>query len=130
VVGQFATTYGGPHVRRFVNDGLTKAWSAAEEALETLGTLTGTSSTVGGVPEAPTPAPPTATPTPPPRPAGASSASGLAIPDYDELSASQVVDRLEGLPGGELEAIRAYETAHRGRNTVLGKIDQLTRPGA
>jgi hypothetical protein len=130
-VGEFATTYGGPQVRRIVNEGLTKAWSAAEEALETLGTLTGTSSHVGGVPPAPTTEAPAAAPTVPPRPASASStASGLAIPDYDELSASQVVDRLEGLPRGELDAIRAYETTHRARNTVLGKIEQLTRPGA
>ncbi len=116
-------------MRRLVNEGLTKAWSAAEEALGALGTLTGTSSSVSGVPPAAT-STPTAAPGPP-RPAGGSStARGLAIPDYDELSASQVVDRLEGLPRGELDAIRAYETTHRARNTVLGKIDQLTRPGA
>ena len=53
--------------------------------------------------------------------------TGLAITDYDELSASQVVDRLEGLPRHELEAIRDYERAHRARNTILGKIEQLTR---
>ena len=41
--------------------------------------------------------------------------SGLAIPDYDSLSASQVVNRLAGLAGDELEAVRAYEAAHRGR---------------
>ena len=52
---------------------------------------------------------------------------GLAIPDYDELSASQVVDRLDGLPAHELGAIRDYELAHRARNTILAKIDQLTR---
>ncbi|HEX5586704.1 MAG TPA: hypothetical protein VFZ17_05310 [Acidimicrobiia bacterium] len=50
----------------------------------------------------------------------------LAIPDYDELSASQVVERLEGLDRASLDAIRSYETAHRGRNTILGKIAQLT----
>ncbi len=130
VVGKFAATYGGPQVRRVVDEGFTKAWSAAEQALEALGTVTGTSAHVGGVPSAPSPEAPAPSAPPPPRPAGASTVSGLAIPDYDELSASQVVDRLEGLPRGELEAIRAYETAHRGRNTVLGKIDQLTRPGA
>ena len=50
----------------------------------------------------------------------------LPIPDYDELSASQVIERLEGLDPGSLEAIRAYEASHRGRNTILGKIAQLT----
>ncbi|HET6949498.1 MAG TPA: hypothetical protein VFI47_03925 [Acidimicrobiales bacterium] len=49
----------------------------------------------------------------------------LAIPDYDSLSASQVVTRLEGLSGDELEAVRAYEAAHRGRKTILNKVAQL-----
>jgi hypothetical protein len=49
----------------------------------------------------------------------------LPIPDYDELSASQVVERLEGLDRESLDAIRRYETEHRGRNTILGKIAQL-----
>jgi hypothetical protein len=62
-----------------------------------------------------------------PAPTTADAAPGLAITDYDELSASQVVDRLEGLPRHELEAIRDYERAHRARNTILGKIEQLTR---
>jgi hypothetical protein len=51
--------------------------------------------------------------------------AALSIPDYDELSASQVVQRLPGLTRDELEAIRAYETHGRGRRTILGKIDQL-----
>ncbi len=33
----------------------------------------------------------------------------LPIPDYDELSASQVVERLDGLDRDSLEAIRRYE---------------------
>jgi hypothetical protein len=51
--------------------------------------------------------------------------ASLPIPDYDELSASQVVERLDGLASDELNAVRAYETAHRGRNTILGKLAQL-----
>jgi len=50
----------------------------------------------------------------------------LPIPDYDELSASQVIERLEGLDASSLDAIRSYEASHRGRNTILGKIAQLT----
>ncbi len=50
----------------------------------------------------------------------------LAIPEYDQLSASQVVQRLDGLTPGELDAVRDYEVAHRGRATILGKITQLT----
>jgi hypothetical protein len=49
----------------------------------------------------------------------------LAIPGYDSLSASQVVSRLPGLAPGELEAVRVYELASRGRRTILTKISQL-----
>jgi hypothetical protein len=49
----------------------------------------------------------------------------LAIPSYDSLAASQVVPRLDGLSSIELEAVRRYEEAHRGRRTVLGKIALL-----
>ncbi len=65
-------------------------------------------------------------------PATAPSTSGvgdLSIPGYDTLSASQVVPRLEGLSGDELEAIRSYEEGHRARKTVLTRIDQLREPG-
>ncbi len=51
--------------------------------------------------------------------------SDLAIPDYDSLSASQVVTRLEGLTDTELEAVRSYESANRGRKTILNKVAQL-----
>lgn len=62
-------------------------------------------------------------------PAGDTSADAatLAIPDYDELSASQVVARLSGLSASELEAVRAYESSRRRRKTILTKIEQLTR---
>ena len=53
----------------------------------------------------------------------------LAIPGYDTLSASQIVQRLGGLSQGELEAIGAYESAGRARKTILNKVDQL-RAGA
>ncbi|HVM64044.1 MAG TPA: hypothetical protein VMU14_04230 [Acidimicrobiales bacterium] len=49
----------------------------------------------------------------------------LAIPGYDSLSAAQVVQRLGGLGAGELDAVRQYEEAHRGRRTILCKIEQL-----
>jgi hypothetical protein len=61
-----------------------------------------------------------------PTPAPTTPAPELAIPEYDQLSASQVVERLVGLTEGELDAVRDYELAHRGRNTILGKITQLT----
>lgn len=84
------------------------------------------------------PDPARATPTPAPAPSAPASAATasaaapdvptvdeLPIPDYDELSASQVVERLEGLDRESLDAIRRYESEHRGRNTILGKIAQL-----
>lgn len=56
------------------------------------------------------------------------SSAKLAIPDYDSLSASQVVPRLAGLSTAELEAVRAYESAKRGRKTILSKVAQLQAP--
>lgn len=53
------------------------------------------------------------------------SAGDLAITDYDSLSASQVVPRLDGLSADERDAVRRYETAHRGRKTILSKLAQL-----
>ncbi len=50
----------------------------------------------------------------------------LAIPGYDALSASQVVERLAGLSTAELAAVRRYEAGHRRRRTILGKIDQIS----
>jgi len=52
-------------------------------------------------------------------------AATLAIPDYDGLSASHVVNRLAGLAAAELEAVRLYELANRGRKTILSKVAQL-----
>jgi hypothetical protein len=59
------------------------------------------------------------------RPAAAASAADLPIQEYDGLSASQVVSRLNGLTPGELRAIRSYEESSRGRRTVLVAIDRL-----
>ena len=52
-------------------------------------------------------------------------ARNLAIPGYDSLAASQVVQRLAGLSKDELEAVGAYEAAHRSRRTILTRIRQL-----
>jgi hypothetical protein len=94
----------------------------------------------------PTPPPPSPASTPNPAPAApaatstssangrsngkakakpAASAASLAIPNYDALSASQVVQRLSGLSAGELDAVRVYEEATRGRRTILAKAAQL-----
>jgi hypothetical protein len=61
----------------------------------------------------------------PPAPTSGPGSEGLAIPGYDSLSASQVLRRLDGLDPAELEAVRAYESVHRGRKTILTRIIQL-----
>jgi hypothetical protein len=80
-------------------------------------------------PAAPTPTP-TSTPRRVTRPAAraggdAPSPEGLAIPGYDSLSASQVVQRLAGLSSAELAAVGEYEAATRGRRTILARVGQL-----
>lgn len=52
-------------------------------------------------------------------------ASDLAIDQYDELSASQVIGRLTHLDADELDAVYRYESEHRRRRTVLGRVEQL-----
>lgn len=49
----------------------------------------------------------------------------LAIPGYDSLAASQVVDRLASLSAEELELVRRYESGGRHRRTILHRIEQL-----
>lgn len=56
---------------------------------------------------------------------GALASDALGIPGYDSLSASQVVQRLEGLSVDELEAIRRHELDHRHRRTILNRVEQL-----
>jgi hypothetical protein len=58
-------------------------------------------------------------------PAPVPTSDALAVPDYDELAASQVIPRLDSLSPGELESIRSYEAAHRARRTILNRISQL-----
>ena len=120
--GQFAVRHGEAEVKRRVGD----IEAQAGDLLRRLGLVT--------EPEQappPAPVPPEAPAVPddalsgnghaPPAPA----VGDLAITDYDSLSASQVVIRLEGLTTDELEAVRAYEAANRGRKTILNKVAQL-----
>jgi hypothetical protein len=52
-------------------------------------------------------------------------ADALPIEEYESLAASHVVARLANLSPTELREVRKFEAAHRGRRTVLGRIDQL-----
>jgi hypothetical protein len=116
MIGQFA-----------VQQGQTEATKALARLQEQAAGILGL---IGGSPSAPAPqAPQTARRAPAPvvTPEPELLADGLAIPDYDSLSASQVVSRLAGLGPAELDAVRAYEAAKRGRKTILNKIAQLQR---
>jgi hypothetical protein len=53
--------------------------------------------------------------------------ANLAIPSYDSLSATQVVERLAGLSRDEIQAVAAYEAATRRRKTVLSRAEQLLK---
>ncbi len=50
---------------------------------------------------------------------------GGALADYDTLSASQVVRRLESLGPDELRAVQRYEASTRNRRTILNRAGQL-----
>lgn len=138
-VGEFAVNVGGPKVREQVEKGIAMARKSAEAMLtgvtgegavpdlsrEASSRRSDASSERVTLPTEPLERRPATGET---RTTGnaAPNASTLGIPDYDELSASQVVERLDGLQTGELDAVRAYEEAHRGRRTILFKIEQLT----
>ena len=141
-MGEFAVNFGGPKVREHVEKGIALARKSAESVL----------GGAGDEDRGPDGADDDASPAPAPQPdraaansraasrparestntstattaAPAPAATTLVIPDYDELSASQVVERLDGLPASDLDAVRAYEEAHRARRTILYKIEQLT----
>jgi hypothetical protein len=132
MIGQFAVQQGQTEAGKVIGQ-------AQKQALSTLEQLAGRPSTparsngaasngaasngAAAAPPAPvievevveTPAAPTSGP----------EAVTLAITDYDSLSASQVLPRLNGLSSEELEAVRAYEAAHRGRKTILNRAAQL-----
>ena len=50
----------------------------------------------------------------------------LPITNYDDLSALQILDLLDGLNKPELAKIKNYETTHRARQTILNRIVALS----
>ncbi len=54
-------------------------------------------------------------------------APNLPIDGYDELSAAQVQEQLEGLTPAELRKLRDYEQRHANRKTVLDRIERRLR---
>lgn len=132
-IGHLAVAQGRSQAEKALGTAIDRARAQAEATLRQVGVL----------PEDPaaTPAPapaekasasgratvpePTAAPAAAPAPHQQTSAVDLSIPDYDSLSASQVLPRLSSLSISELAAVRTYEEAHRGRKTILHKIAQL-----
>ncbi len=53
-------------------------------------------------------------------------ANSLAIPGYDSLAASQVIQRLNDLSDEQLKLVEDYELSHRQRRTILAKLAQLS----
>ncbi len=52
--------------------------------------------------------------------------NSLAIPGYDSLAASQVIQRLNDLSEEQLKLVEDYELSHRQRRTILAKLTQLS----
>lgn len=144
-IGQMAVKYGGPEVRRQAE---AAAGTVRKRAEETLAGITAVSAPLAAPATMTTQ--PSARPSTRSNGTAAKSSSAattkpaksmtveaathesaaltvddLAIPEYDLLSASQVIDRLEGLTQPDLLALERYETTHRARTTILGKIAQL-----
>ena len=98
------------------------------ELSERLDGLLGNASTPkapnGGGAPVETPMPPPGPERPAPDPAAAAIV-GRALADYDTLSASQVVRRLESLGPEELQAVQRYEASTRNRRTILNRAGQL-----
>jgi hypothetical protein len=78
----------------------------------------------GGAGPVEAPAPPPGAERPVPDPAAAAIV-GRALADYDTLSASQVVRRLESLGPEELQAVQRYEASTRNRRTILNRAGQV-----
>lgn len=134
MIGEFAVTWGNTKLQSAMND----AQDTAVDVLRRLGVASPEPEQAPGVPvgeahdpTGSTPSPSTASAADTPAwlegrtEADEAEARSLAIPDYDNLSASQVVPRLDGLTPDELEAVRRYERKHRHRKTILNRVAQL-----
>ena len=47
-----------------------------------------------------------------------------AITGYDDLTAAEIADRLDGLDLAQLRRIRTYERANANRKTVLAAVER------
>jgi hypothetical protein len=137
MIGEFAVTWGNTKLQSVMTD----ATDTAVDVLRRLGVASPEPEQAPGAPVADTKG---TTSAPAPADGGGDTpawlegrteadeaeARALAIPDYDNLSASQVVPRLDGLTPDELEAVRRYERKHRHRKTILNRVAQLQSDSA
>jgi len=107
--GQLVVAFGVPMLKQRIAGLLDRSGPAPAPEAES-----------GSEPEAPA-----GTPAGEPVPDVGPAVEDLPIAAYDALSASQVVEHLDGLGADDLAAVRAYEANHRSRRTILGRIEQL-----
>ncbi len=107
-------------VGRFVVNQKQRQLSARLDELLGHGPPSEAAETNGAAPAPASPGPERPAPDP-----AAAAIVGSALADYDTLSASQVVRRLESLGAEELEAVRRYEASTRNRRTILNRAGQL-----
>jgi hypothetical protein len=129
-VGQFAVQVGQDQLRRRTGVLRAKGTSTpVSGAAAPAGTPEGQVGDAPGDTPTPSPSPAPTTPTAPTVPPAVvghvPAVSTLSIPGFDTLSASQVVQRLDGLNRSELVSVRTYESSTRGRRTILSRVDQL-----
>lgn len=124
-MGETAAADGGPEVLRVLSTGIAALREKVEEALQALGVKTDAADKAAESPATATTRNVRDDEVTRARSGHAGETADLAIPGYDDLSASQIVDRLDGLSPADLDAIRAHEESRRARNTILGKIEQL-----
>ena len=55
---------------------------------------------------------------------GSEEPAAFPIPDYDDLAAAQITQRLDDLSPAELRKVRDYERKHGNRKTVLSAVER------
>jgi hypothetical protein len=124
-VGQFVVQAGTDEVKRRSAGLIPGAGRSSATPPRPTGTTGAGSSAPAGPRAVPTPHQPPVRIQPPAANGHVPEVSTLSIPGFDTLSASQVVQRLDGLNRSELVSVRAYEASTRGRRTILSRVDQL-----
>ena len=117
MLGQFAVAMGRTEAEKLANRLVDRSPKPTPKPAPTPNPASAPTASPPSPPAAPAPAPPVSVPV--------ADLDALGIPNYDSLSASQVVQRLAGLSPSELNAVEAYEAAHRARRTILNRVGQL-----